>query len=104
MTGQDDWIETQLRTRRIEPIPDAGFSEQVLTRLHARRSAHRWIVPTLSGIGALATALTVPKAQLSSAVALVAEPQAFFVLALGVAALVWIGSAWVLLDRRHRAL
>ncbi len=104
MNQQDDWIETHLRERRIEPIPDEGFSRRLASKLPVRHSAHRWIAPTLSGIGALLTALTVPKAQLSSAVALISKPQTLLVLAAIVAVLVWIGSTWVLFDRRYRAL
>lgn len=104
MSGPNDWIEAQLRTRRIEPTPDGGFSERMVAVLPTPRSARRWIVPTLSGTGALLTALTVPRAQWSSALALVAQPETFLVLALAMTTLVWIGSAWVLLDRRDRAL
>jgi len=62
MSQQDDWIEAQLRARRIEPVHDDGFSERLTAQLHLRRAGHRstprWIVPTLSGIGALLTGVT----------------------------------------------
>lgn len=104
MDQEDDWIEAQLRARRIEPTADAGFSQRVLERLRARTVAPRWIVPTLTAFGALVTVLALPTAQLSSAVVLVTQPQTFLVLELVAAALVWIGSAWVLLDQSNRAL
>jgi len=105
MTEQDDRIEALLRTRRIQPTPDGGFSTRVMAHLpRRRRLAHRWIVPALSVFGALLAALIVPRAQLSPALAAVAEPQTFLILALAVAVTVWIASVWVLIDRRYRAL
>jgi hypothetical protein len=105
MSEQDDRIEALLRTRRIQPTPDEGFSARVMGQLPSRgRRDHRWIVPVLSGIGALLAALILPREQLSSAIADLAQPQVFSALALTVTALVWIGSAWVLIDRRYRAL
>ena len=104
MTEQDDRIEALLRTRRIEPIPDGGFSAQVMAGLPSRRRGHRWIVPALSGIGALMAALILPKDQLSMAIADLAQPRVFLELALAFTSIVWIGSAWVLVDRRYRSL
>lgn len=102
---QDDRIEALLRTRRIQPTPDGGFSARVLAQVPSRRrNRDRWIVPGLSGVGALMTGLILPRDQLSSALAVLAQPQVFLAFALTFTALVWIGSAWVLLDRRYRAL
>jgi len=106
MTEQDDRIEALLRTRRIEPVSDAGFSARVLAQLPTRRRlGHRWAVPALASIGALITALIVPWVQVSSVLlAEVTQPQTFLAVAVTATVLVWAGSAWVLLDRRHHAL
>ena len=108
MNQENDWIEAQLRARRIEPVRDDGFSERLAAQLHPHRTVHRatprWIVPTLSGIGALLTGVTVPPAEWSSAITWASQPQSLLILALAATVVVWSGSAWALLDRRHRAL
>jgi hypothetical protein len=53
-SSDDPWLEAQLRHEALPPLPDAGFSLQVLAALPTRRPALAWRRLALYGVGTLA--------------------------------------------------
>ena len=67
MADADDDIEALLRTRRITPLSDAGFTERLVARLPRGQAARRWAVPTFSVLGLLLALPTLADARVYSA-------------------------------------
>lgn len=45
MTNEIDELDAQLARMRLDPLPDTGFAETVMTRLPARRRRRAWLRP-----------------------------------------------------------
>jgi hypothetical protein len=122
MMGDSDPMERLLRERRIHPVADEGFTEQLLGRLPARSSRSRWAVPTFSLLGLLLSAPALMNAHVAATLsgllpvqALLPAPgllrtsgvlqsEGMVVLAVTAVGLVWATCAWALLGGRRSSI